>query len=314
MAAYNIGICKSWADVVTIIIFSLFGIGSGGHNNTGLKFLISTNQINQQTYGQTQVYFPAFANTRPLHAILKHPAMSKVKIKLAFLGHLPHRIDTTKILSWKSDLFEIIPPIDRYTITEDSDLNNWQYSDDNIEQHLPVQFDGDILIAVTRVPIEENYYARRYPGNRACLSYHEMTEILNSDNIPLENLILRILYVASFVFRRYGNRIPLMHEDTNFSHDETRECIFDMNGIKTDVIYSLNRPHLCSACVETLTSCRIEKNLIEKVQKELKGIKKGLYYEITDFIKRYPVWTLVISSIAAIAIGLITSFLYDLIK
>jgi hypothetical protein len=34
--AANIGICKSWTDVVTIFIFSLFSFGSGRHNYIGL--------------------------------------------------------------------------------------------------------------------------------------------------------------------------------------------------------------------------------------------------------------------------------------
>lgn len=242
--------------------------------------------------------------------------MPKVRIKLAFLGHLPHHIDTKKVLAWKSDLFEIVLPLDNYAIREDSDLPNWQFSDVCIERHLPRNFDGDVLVAITRVPIENNYYARRYFGNKVCLSYYEMLEILGSDNIPLENLILRILYSISFVYKRYGNRIPLINEDTNFAHDETRGCIYDMNGIKTDIIYSLNRPRLCTYCVESLTHNHIETNLIDKAQKELKQIKKGLFYDIMDFIKRHPIWSIVISSITAIILGtigsILASFIYEL--
>lgn len=239
--------------------------------------------------------------------------MIKVRVKLAILGHLPHSLETEKVVKWKSQLFEIVPPIDSYTITADSDGDNWQFTDENILKQLPETFDGDILIAVTNVPIELNYFARRFSKNRICMTYFEMSEILNQNNIPLENLIYRVLYSASFVYKRYGNRIPLMSEDTNFAHDETKGCIFDMNGIKTDIYYSTNKPNLCEPCVQALTTARVEKNLIDAVQKELKRIKKRLYFRMLAFVKVHPVWAIIISSLTAITLGTIGSLIASLI-
>ena len=242
----------------------------------------------------------------------------KVKIKLAILGHLPHASDIDKLKNWESSLFEITEIVS-YVINGDSDGQKWEYSDQNIERkQLPDRVDADVLLAVTSVPLQSNYFARRFSDNRVCLTYNEMTEILSSDNIPKVNLVLRVLYSISFVYRRYGNRIPLMHENTNFSHDETRGCIFDMNGIKTDIIYSLNKPQLCTSCIHALTNNeiptnRIDKGLIDKVQKELKKINKGSYYNITDWIKKYPYWAITISSLTAIFLGMVGSLLATLL-
>ena len=242
--------------------------------------------------------------------------MSKVKIKIVFLGHLPHSIDRDKITKWKSDLFEVMSPINSFNIVGDSDGVYWEFLDDNIETQLPDRDGADVLLAVTHVPLQSGYFARRFTDNRVCMTYSTMTEILKFDNIPLENLLLRLLYSISFVYKRYGNRIPLMADPTNFTHDETRGCIFDMNGIKTDVVYSLNKPQLCHSCVEKLTSNhehKIEKNLIDKVQKELNKINKGLYFRLTDFVKRNPVLALIISSLFAIVLGVIGSTLATII-
>ncbi len=244
--------------------------------------------------------------------------MSKLKIKIVTLGHLPHSFSVSKVLSWKSDLFEIDPEIDSYSIVEKSDAANWVFSDKNIERQLPKRTNCDFLIAATNVPIQENFFARRFSDNRICLTYNEMTEILYSENIPLENLLYRVLYSALLVYKRYGNRIPLTSENTNFTHDDTRGCIFDMNGIKTDVVYSTNKPKLCPSCVEILVNNpkhRIEQNLIDNVQEELKKIKKGLYYRLLDFVKTHPKTAILISSITAILLGtigsLIATFLWE---
>jgi len=238
--------------------------------------------------------------------------MSKIKIKIIILGHLPHSIDFKKISKWRSELFEVVRQIATYSITDNSDGYGWEFSDSSIEAQLPKRQEEDILLAVTNVPLQDNYFARRSTDNRVCLTYNSMTEILLYHNIPLENLVLRVLYSVAFVYRRYGDRLPLITEHTNFTHDETRGCIFDMNGIKTDLIYSLDKPRLCHSCVETLASNRmhrIERSLIDKVQQELQKIKKGLYYQISDFIKRKPVLAIVISSILAVILGIIGSLI-----
>jgi hypothetical protein len=242
--------------------------------------------------------------------------MSKVKIKIVILGHLPYSIDLDRIKNWRSDLFEIVSSISSFNIVGNSDGANWEFLDKNIEQQLPSRENANVLLAVTNVPLQDNYFARRFSDNRVCITYNEMTEILKLDNIPLENLILRVMYSISFVYRRYGNRIPLITELTNFAHDETRGCIFDMNGIKTDIIHSLNCPQLCHSCVESLTNLKthkIEKELVDKVQKELKRIKKGLYFQITDFVKRRPILAIILSTIFALIIGIIGSTIGSLI-
>lgn len=245
-----------------------------------------------------------------------------VNIKLAILGHFPHMSDIEKIKSWKSVLFKIVE-VNKYNIVGDSDGLYWEFLDENVERQLPPRGNADVLIAVTNVPIEANYFARRFTDNRVCISYNGMTEILNYNNIPLENLLLRVLYSVSFVYRRYGNRVPLMTEKTNFSHDETRGCVFDMNGIKTDIIYSTYKPQLCASCIQALTNNRVaanrvENNLIDKVQKELLKINKGLYFQIADFIKQHPIYSIIISALTAIILGavgsVIASFIYEKIK
>lgn len=236
--------------------------------------------------------------------------MAKLRIEIALLGYLPLALNLDKITKWKSELFEITTSKKQYAIISNSDGYEWEYSDENIEKQLPVRENSDILIVVTNVPIQDCYYARRFSNNRVCLTYNTMADILQFNNIPLENLLIKVLYSVSFVYKRYGNRIPLMSEQTNFTHDETRGCIFDMNGIKSDIVFSLNKPQLCHTCVETLIcnkQYRIERNLIQSVQKELIKVNKEIYFQIVDFVKRRPILALIISSAYAIILGVMGS-------
>lgn len=239
--------------------------------------------------------------------------MSKVKIKLITLGQLPVDLDKTKLTKWKSEVFEIVGQIDNYTIINNADGLSWEFSDDNIKEQLPKKFDGDFLIAMTHVPLENNYYARRFTNNRICMTFYQMADILILSNIPIENLVYRLLYSYTLIYERLGKRIPSRNEVTSFTHDETRGCLFDMNGIKGDIVHSTHIPVICDSCIQKLTNERVPTNTINEIKKELKKIRKGTYYRFSDFIKKYPICALIVSIVIAIIIGIIGSTLATII-
>lgn len=151
-------------------------------------------------------------------------------------------------------------------------------------------------------------------SNRVVFSFHEIKEILRFSNIPLENVIYRLLYAYTLLYKRSGDRIPETADYANFTHDETRGCVFDMNGIKTDVVYSCHNPIICTDCVERLRREKVSDETISQCQSEIKKIRKTLFYRITDFVKQHPLWSLAISMATAIILNVIASYVYDAIK
>ena len=235
--------------------------------------------------------------------------MDKTKISVATIGHMPCEFDKTKIKKWKSSIFSVVGDIENYSLTNDSDGYNWEFTDENLEQLLPETFSGDFLIAIVNVPLELNWYSRRLSNNRVVFTFHEIKETLNHYNIPLENALFRVLYAYTFLYKRSGEKIPLNEDVTNFTHDETRGCLFDMNGIKTDIVYSLHEPIICPDCVERLRKEKISNEMIEKAQKEILGIKKPLFFRIVSFVKAHPIWSMLISAITAVVLGAIGSYI-----
>ena len=244
--------------------------------------------------------------------------MPKTKITVATVGHMPADFNRQKIKEWNSSVFEIVDGIESYSLTCDSDGHDWEFTDEALEKVLPKNFNGELLIAIVNVPIELNWYSRRLSENRVVFSFHEIKEILRFSNIPLENVIYRLLYAYTLLYKRSGNRIPANAEHTNFTHDETRGCLFDMNGIKTDVVYSCHNPVICPDCVERLRREKVSDETIAQCQSEIRRIRKSLFYRITDFIKQHPLWSLAISAATAIILGafgsVLGSYVYEAIK
>ncbi len=239
--------------------------------------------------------------------------MGKTKITIATIGHMPAEFEKEKIKNWASDVFSISGEIENYSLTKDSDGDDWEFSDVSLADLLPEQFDGDFLIAIVNVPLELNWYTRRLSKNRVVFTFHDIKDILTHFNIPIINIIYRILYAYTLLYKRSGNEIPLNEDATNFTHDETRGCLFDMNGIKTDVVHSCHEPIICPDCIERLRKEKVSNETIARVQKEIKNIKKPLFYRISEFVKKHPVWALAISAISAIILGAIGSFIAALV-
>lgn len=237
--------------------------------------------------------------------------MTKLRIKLVSLGDLPYNFDNKRIEKWTSKVFEITEKIETYQLPRKSDLEGHAYSDKSLSEKLPDDFNGDILIAITSVPLELNWYSRRLSNNRVCFSFFQTADSLIPNNIPIENLVLKLLYSYTLIYRRFRNRLPESSESTNFTHSDTRKCLFDFNGIKSQVIHSTIKPIICEECTAQLLSEKVSKELIDKIKKELSGIKKNMYYRISDFIKKRPILSLTISILSALLLGIIGSLIYD---
>ena len=231
----------------------------------------------------------------------------KVRIKLVTIGYLPHDFRIEKIKNWKSETFQLVGNIENFSLRTNSDGEHWEFSDSLIKEQLPNTSDVDFVIALVNVPIENNWYSRRISKNQIVITFHEIRDILRDSNIPLENVVLRLLYSYSLVYRQYGNRIPTVDEAVDFTHDETRGCIFDMNGIKTDLSFSCDKPQICDECQERLRKNSVSNDVIEQSKKEILKIRKEFYYRILDFVKKHPVWTLIISSSYALILNIIAS-------
>jgi hypothetical protein len=226
-----------------------------------------------------------------------------ISFRIVALGDIPA---LPKLSSWRSDVFRIVGDIQHYQINEDSDLKDWMYSDNLISRLAPNRGTEDILLVLTNVPLERNWYVRRIGDNRAVMTMHEMREILNESNIPISNLVLRILYAYSLVFQRSGNQLQTTNE-FSYAHDVTKGCLFDMTGWKGDIKYSCHRPILCTSCSQRLRDERVSEETIACVLKEIRGIRKDLYYRLADWVKEKPILAIAISSAAAVLLGAIGS-------
>jgi len=235
-----------------------------------------------------------------------------LKIKIITIGHLPLHLNLSEIINFKSSIYKLDGDIEKFSLRCDSDCNDWTFSDILIKQQLP-SHKADFLLAIVNVPIEKNYYSRRLGDNQIVLTFHEIKEYFKIENIPLENAILRAIYAYSLLYKMHG-KIPSPRELSFFTHDETRGCLFDLNGIKSDVVESCHNPIICSECSEKLRTNRLSEQTIHCVKNEIEKIRKNLYFRISDKVKMHPIKALIISSLFAIAIGIISSFLYDAIK
>lgn len=235
-----------------------------------------------------------------------------VPIRVAIVGQLPVDFDLKALGGWKSKVFRITDT-ESFHLNEDADGMEWEFADEQFERFLNAPFPQGIQLLLVNVPLELNWYVRRLSHNRVVLSFQDIAAILRINNIPLRNIVLRVLYAATLIFRRYGNRVPVVAEITDYAHDETRGCLFDMNANKWDIVASCHNPCLCDGCVAALRDSAVSNEQIDLVRKEIAGITKPLFNRIADFVRHHPVWSIVISILAALLLGTISSVLGSVI-
>jgi hypothetical protein len=236
--------------------------------------------------------------------------MSKIKIKIGVIGYLPFEFNRKVINKWKSNIFEIVGEIDDFHFNGDSDTLEWGYSDSLLSKELPIKYDGDFFVGITYVPLELNFYSRRLDNNRLVLSYYELHQILKAENIPVENLLLRLLYASCLVYLRNEQSIPKSTEWIGYTHDDTRGCLFDFNGNKDDIIYSLDKPTICDDCTNRIRAEKVPDIYITLIKKEINKITKGNFYKLEGFIKKRPIVSNLLSAAFGITLSLIASIIY----
>lgn len=140
-------------------------------------------------------------------------------------------------------------------------------------------------------------------------SFFEVEKIFSEQNIELFNYIHGIV-LNELVQLATINKV----NETYFLHDDTRNCLFDMCGLKSDIVFKYNTPHLCSSCIAKIEESAVDKSFLQLLEKEFKSFKKILFYRILDFIKQRPILSIFITLLATLFVNILSSFLYQLIK
>lgn len=237
--------------------------------------------------------------------------MKKIKIKLVTLGNLKYPVDFIFIESWKSDVFEA-HHVDQIQALPNADGDNWAYSDAQLRNLIKPDKDYDFTIGIINAQLEYNYYIRRLGNNVGVLSLYETAEILRFSDLTLENFIVRNLYEICSFYLEGGKKI----QDSTYTlaHEETRGCLFDLNANKADIVFSTEHPTICAQCKARIMGTQVAKDFLPDVEKELKRIRKSLYYRLVDFVMAHPIYALIITTIGALVINVSANFIYDCIK
>lgn len=239
----------------------------------------------------------------------------KYKVALIRLGHAQHMVDFQYIKKWKSRLFSIaglhcvehLPNSD----IEDGYLDV-KYSVKQLQSLVSCPDDCDYAVAIMPYRLTDNFYMRRIGGKCAVISLYGITEILKEDNISVEHFIIKQLYEICAI-RHLMNDIS-SDDVYQFVHMDTRGCLFDMNGERSDILYNTEQPILCDECKGKFKSKQVELEIISQLEKELKRIKKPILLRLERWVRQYPLLALFISALTAISLNIIANLIWNFIS
>jgi len=167
-------------------------------------------------------------------------------------------------------------------------------------------------VAIMPYRFEDNFYIHRISNKCVIISLYGIADILKSNNISIEHFIIKQLYEIC-AMRHLTN--DLLSDDVyKLVHSDTRGCLFDLNGERSDILYNTEQPIICEECKGKFKSKQTPTEIIKIFECELKKIKKPLALRVERWIKKYPLLSIIISALTAIIMNISASFLWEYIK
>lgn len=234
----------------------------------------------------------------------------KVNVRLVAMGNIINELDSFQITHWKSHLFSIEKEVKRGFLPLKAGMKPWAYSDvqlDNAFSQINNLSKADITFYILDAPIQYNYLSRILSENRIVLTYYQAKEMLERESIPLENYILSHIYAYVLLFLAKANKTIGPTDELDISHDYREGCLFDMCGVKQEVIYKCVQPIICERCKTYLINHGVTRDDIIIAEREQKKLKRSLYNRIVRKMKSYPVMTFILSCWLAIIMSVIAN-------
>jgi hypothetical protein len=240
--------------------------------------------------------------------------MKKLNIKLVLVGHLRNSLDLPKLRRFNSRFFRIteVERIDTLPNPQKDDgFLDVVYSRDEITRLMNPVNGSDLIVGIINYRFDDNFYLHRTGKNKACISIADIDRLLIAHNISLENFILKNIFeMVVFV-----NTLGELNTDKvyDFVHQDTRGCLFDLNGDKLDVVHNTEHPKICDSCKAMINSKSVPDNFTKQLESELQRIRKPYVCSIELFIKKYPLFSLLVTFLFGILINIISNMIWKLL-
>lgn len=237
------------------------------------------------------------------------------KVTLIRLGHTQHLVDFNIIRKWKSDLFTVsgIECIDHLPNSDIEDgYLDVKYSKSKLKALISCPIESDYAVAIMPYRFEDNFYMHRISDKCVVISLYGIADILKTDSISVEHFIIKQLYEICAIRHLIND---LSSDDVyQFIHSDTRGCLFDLNGERSDILYNTEQPILCEECKSVFRKKQIQAETISTLEYELQKIKKPIALKVERWIKQYPLLSIAISAFTAIILNILANLLWEWIR
>ena len=180
-----------------------------------------------------------------------------------------------------------------------------KYRPEDLSKFITCPDQCDFAVGIMSYRFIDNFYMHRISENSAVISLYGIADILKTDNISIEHFVIKQIYELCAIKHFFKD---LSTDDVyKIVHLDTRGCLFDMNGERSDIVYNTEQPIICDECKGKIRKKQVQQEIIEQFEKELKKIKKPFILRAERWIKRYPLVAIFLSFAMSIIISIIAN-------
>ena len=238
--------------------------------------------------------------------------MSEIKIVLIQLGDT-YPVDYKKIQKFGegSSVFKIIDILDSPN-AQILNENPHQLTDQDFNNLIDINSDHHFSVVIVNRPLEGNYFTRIISDKQIVVSIFEIEKLDIHEGISVEMYIIRFLFAFSTIFQAF-KKIPL--NECELMQNNATGCLFDKSIFKPQIAIFFRKPKISSAAINVLNSKTLPKNFLNDLQHEIKKLKIGTYYDIKDWLKKNPIWAILIIYLVEIIFSeILGNYAFNLIQ
>lgn len=234
------------------------------------------------------------------------------KIELIQLGDT-YPVNFQKIENFgnKSSVFKIINILENNN-AEMLNSETLKISDEKFEFLTKLKTNADFTVVIVNRPLDNNFFTRRISSKIIVISIFGIETLNIHEGISSDIYILRFLLAFTTIYNVY-HELPISADE--LMQKNATGCLFDMCIYKPQIATFFRNPKLSPAVVNTLTSKTLPQNFLKNLKKEIKLLKIGNYYQLTDWLKENPIKAIVFTFLIGLIFSeLLGNYIYDLIS
>ena len=216
-----------------------------------------------------------------------------------------------------SNLFSIVRIIEIPNPDVLNRENKFRLMDEDFNFLTNRQTEANFSVVIVNRPLQGDFFSRRISEKVIAISIFDIETLNIHEGIKIEMYLTRFIYAFVAIFQSYNKSLPTPEAITadKLIQNEAKGCLFDFCRYKPQVAIFFREPKISTEADVVLRSKALPKGFLSTLKKEIRTLKIGRYYKLSDWFKENPIMAIIFTFLVGLIFSeLLGNYIYDLVS